>query len=143
MSHPENLSGGRELMVPSRLLYGVVPECILDTYRFWQDESVSPFGEDPSWAMRGYRRLRGYPLEEDGEFIMQIEFRGTGSWQHAMNPDPAAAQFPGAIEITGLPGRTVQVRRFAKSAVEREYRRLQKVPLFETPLPPSVFIYLS
>ena len=87
LAHPKNLSAGRETMVPPRLLYGLVPQCLLDTYRFWQDESVAPYGEPASPAMRGYRRLRGYPLDEDGEHIILIEMRGSGSWQHFVSPD--------------------------------------------------------
>ena len=38
-THEDNLSGGRETFVPKRLLYGSIPDCLLDEYRFWQDES--------------------------------------------------------------------------------------------------------
>ena len=34
--HELNLSGGQETMVPARFLYGLLPECLLDQYRFWQ-----------------------------------------------------------------------------------------------------------
>ena len=30
---------GRETFIPKRLLFGIVPDCILSEYRFWQDES--------------------------------------------------------------------------------------------------------
>jgi hypothetical protein len=37
--HPDNFSGGKETLVPARLLYGVVPQALLDSYIFWEDES--------------------------------------------------------------------------------------------------------
>ena len=40
--HHLNLSGGKETFVPRRLLAGMVPDALLDTYRFWQDESEAP-----------------------------------------------------------------------------------------------------
>ena len=33
-----NLSMGTETLIPSRLLYGVVPAALLEAYEFWQDE---------------------------------------------------------------------------------------------------------
>jgi len=42
--HHLNLSGGKEVLVPSRLLYGIVPDALLDAYTFWQDESRIPMG---------------------------------------------------------------------------------------------------
>jgi hypothetical protein len=83
--HHLNFSGGKEVLVPSRLLYGVVPDALLDSYTFWQDESIVPEGitidqfED---AMRGYKRLRGYPKEDDGEFMIFIEFTSVGSYEN-------------------------------------------------------------
>lgn len=88
--HHLNLSGGKEVLVPSRLLHGVVPEALLDAYTFWQDESVVPEGttiDQYEAAMRGYKRLRGYPKEEDGEFIIFIEFISVGSYEnHFLSP---------------------------------------------------------
>ena len=57
--YPENLSGGEETFIPSRLLYGLVPCALLDTHKFWQDE------ED---------NLRGYPHEE-GPYIIYVRLR--------------------------------------------------------------------
>lgn len=34
--HKKNLSGGKEVLVPSRLLYGLIPDALLDAYTFWQ-----------------------------------------------------------------------------------------------------------
>lgn len=83
--HHLNFSGGREVLVPSRLLYGVIPEALLDAYIFWQDESVVPQGtviDQYETAMRGYKRIRGYPKEEDGEYIVFIEFNSIGSFEN-------------------------------------------------------------
>lgn len=83
--HHLNYSGGKEVLVPSRLLYGVVPDALLDTYTFWQDESVVPEGTTVDQfenAMRGYKRLRGYPKEEDGEYMIFIEFTSVGSYEN-------------------------------------------------------------
>ena len=44
----ENLSGGTETFLPARLLYGIVPQVLLDNFLFWQDE------ED---------NVRGYPMD--------------------------------------------------------------------------------
>lgn len=105
-----NLSGGVETFVPKRLLLGVVPQSILDSYLFWQDEALEPTGvltgvshggeadssDDDSPAHDdvddsaelpslnpGYRRLRGYPREDAKgceDTIVLIEFQTVGSW---------------------------------------------------------------
>jgi hypothetical protein len=57
----------------------------LDAYTFWQDESVVPEGtaiDRFEEAMRGYKRLRGYPKEEDGECMIFIEFTSVGSYEN-------------------------------------------------------------
>ena len=49
-----NLSLGRETYLPSRLLYGLVPQALLDTHAFWQDEDDhvrgSPRGMAQGWT---------------------------------------------------------------------------------------------
>ena len=44
-----NLSFGTETYIPARLLAGVLPQTLLETHRFWQDEDD---------------QLRGYPIHE-------------------------------------------------------------------------------
>ena len=44
---PENLSGTEEQFVPARLLYGLLPQALLDTYHFWQDDDDN---------LRGYHK---------------------------------------------------------------------------------------
>ena len=87
--HHANISGGRETLVPERLLYGVVPHALLDSFRFWEDESLAPRGTKPAdfaRLSRGYKRLLGYPIEEEGEQMMIVEFQFTGSWTDFIPP---------------------------------------------------------
>lgn len=87
--HIKNLSGGKEVLVPSRLLYGLIPDALLDAYTFWQDESIVPQGttiDDFAMASRGYKRLRGYPKEEDGEFMIFVETSCIGSFDENISP---------------------------------------------------------
>lgn len=55
--YEENLSGGVEVYIPDRLLYGIVPQALLDAYMFWQDE------ED---------NIRGYARDKNGPYILYI-----------------------------------------------------------------------
>lgn len=90
--HLKNLSGGKEVLVPSRLLYGLVPDALLDAYTFWQDESIVPQGtsmDDFATACVGYKRMRGYPKEEDGEYIIFIETTCVGSYDEHISPTNA------------------------------------------------------
>ena len=69
-SHPNNLSGGPEMYVPPRLLYGVVPHCLFEAYDFYQDESS--IGD---MRGNGTRKVRGYPKDEDAtRTIVFVEF---------------------------------------------------------------------
>ena len=34
-----NDGGGKEVLVPSRFLYGIIPQCLLVPFRFWRDEA--------------------------------------------------------------------------------------------------------
>ncbi len=38
-AHQCNLSGGRETLVPPYLLHGLLPQALLETHLFWQDET--------------------------------------------------------------------------------------------------------
>lgn len=58
--HPLNISGGKEVFIPERFLHGLVPQALLDAYRFWKDESRAPRGFDPSSPpSMGHKRLLG------------------------------------------------------------------------------------
>ncbi|KAH8067982.1 hypothetical protein JL721_7202 [Aureococcus anophagefferens] len=58
-AHADNLSGGVETYTPPRLLRGLIPETLLDDFRFWRDES------DP--AAFGREVFRGYALDDGGD----------------------------------------------------------------------------
>lgn len=109
--HKNNLSGGRETFVPSRLLFGVVPAALLNSYNFWSDESVVPKGsrtEEIFQSCRNYKRLRGYPVEEDGEYIIIVEFIYTGNWTDIAGKGSQSKRGE-FVQCTGLPGRTVTI----------------------------------
>ena len=151
--HPLNLSGGKEVLVPSRFLYGVLPDALLDNYNFWQDESVcsaeflSLFqagqgaeggNPDNTPMLPGYKFLRGYPQEEGDEYMMLVEFQQVGSISEAMTTtkDMTSSTTSNDINIvnngyvvqsTGLPGRVVSVTRRPKKLVEAEFKFRQKI----------------
>ena len=108
-AHPENLSGSKETLVPTRFLYGLLPHCIMIRHRFWRDET---------------NVLRGYPLKLDlksgewqpdlkGEYILLVVFRKVEK-----------------VQCTGLRGRTLRVTRVKREALESEYRRRQRLASF-------------
>ncbi|KAH9261268.1 hypothetical protein BASA81_000972 [Batrachochytrium salamandrivorans] len=97
--HVDNLSNGKETLIPTRFLLGLVPHCLLEAYRFWRDESRST-----ARGRLGYVRMLGYPLDEADEFMIQIELQAQKQ-----------------VEICGgLPSRTVRVVRRLKSDVAKE-----------------------
>jgi hypothetical protein len=127
--HHLNISGGRETLVPARFLYGVVPHALLDAFRFWEDESMAPRGtkpEDFAKLSRGYKRLLGYPIVEEGEFMMIVEFRYTGSWTDFV-PPALNANSPNVVQSTGFPGRTVRITRRPKKIMLENFQRRQRV----------------
>jgi thiol-disulfide isomerase/thioredoxin len=102
-AHDSNLSHGREYYVPECLLYGLFPQALLDTHRFWQDET-------PSGAI-GHKRLRGYPKEKSGDHLLLVDIM----------QDSAINQ------VTGRPQRIVRVERRNFTAAEQIFRLLEKV----------------
>lgn len=116
-SHPANLSGGIETYCPPRLLRGVIPDALLDEFRFWRDDSKTPVPD---------MRLRGYPLREDAftphatataadedlgvkDELIIVEFGSTGT---------------ATLEVTGRVERTVRIER---RSLAMERRRLQEI----------------
>ena len=127
--HHLNISGGRERLVPSRLLYGAVPHALLDAYTFWQDESIAPQGTLPgdlSTACRGYKRMLGYPDEEDEDTMVIVEFMCTGSWTDFLAP-AAHTNAPFVVQATGFPGRTVRITRRSRSVMEADFKQRQRI----------------
>lgn len=127
-----NLSGGRETFIPVRLLYGVVPQALLDAYMFWRDESSSPRNTfvDYREQLSGYQRLRGYPIDKDGEHIIFVEIHNIGSWERfsGVKPsrvDPSTTEQ--TLECTGFPGRSVRISRRLKKDVESEFHQYCRI----------------
>ena len=54
----QNLSGGLETLVPERLLYGTIPQALLEQFIFWQDESDN---------------LLGYPKDDKSPYLIEVE----------------------------------------------------------------------
>lgn len=129
--HNLNISGGRETLVPSRLLYGVVPHALLDAYRFWEDESMVPRGtrpEDIARCARGYKRLLGYPIDEDGEHMIVVEFGFTGSWTDFIPPSSTGIiNSANVLQSTGFPGRTVRITKKLKKVMIENFQRRQRI----------------
>jgi len=170
-AHPDNVSGGKETYIPDRMLFGIVPECLLNEYYFWMDETweseckvpCNLFGsvdeeksnqkaendapaqqqnkakrarkkktQNTREGYRSIRILRGYPRDEDGEYIILCEFRDVGSWLELMRrkPGEAGANKDTGIESTGgLPGSTVRITRFSKTAYKKHFEDKQNVAL--------------
>jgi thiol-disulfide isomerase/thioredoxin len=113
-----NLSFGTETYIPARLLSGVLPETLLDTHRFWQDE------ED---------QLRGYPIvdEKDADKKNKAE-SGTSKGEsmmiyvnlaagcHVATHGLHWASMRASPEINLPPGRAV-VLRLKMSRLEKEH----------------------
>jgi hypothetical protein len=104
-NHELNLSRSRETLVPTCLLLGLIPEALLDSHRFWQDETTVP-------GALNFRRLRGYPLEHSADYILIVDvFNETAK----------------TCAVTGLPERTVRIERRNFEAVTRNFRLFQKI----------------
>lgn len=128
--HVLNISGGREKLIPSRLLYGVIPDALLEAYRFWEDESIAPRGtksEDISRFSLGYKRMLGYPLEEDGEYMIIVEFQYTGSWTDFHTPVTLNQNSPFILQSTRFPGRTVRITRRLKSTMMESFQMRTRI----------------
>ena len=149
-AHPDNWSGGQETLVPKRLLFGVIPDCLHDKYRFWQDASLFNWKSSLSRDTQAshHKRLRGYPRSgESAEHILIVEFSALGNWDAFAAPKcdvkerasilgdaqraPTDAMFcarqSGRSGATHNPGRTVRVYRVPRAEAEEEFKRHQKV----------------
>jgi len=67
-SHEQNMSGGQETYLPSHLLSGLIPDALLNEFRFWYDES---------WETELLIPVRGEEEEEakDAEIQLSSEKR--------------------------------------------------------------------
>lgn len=105
--HHLNRSGGREIFVPSRLLQGALPDALLDAYHFWQDESAAPQNvnqEQIRQAELGYKKLRGYPVKDDDDYMLIVEMKFNGSWLDFNRPRLAASTRPRSCSAQYCPG---------------------------------------
>ncbi|KAJ8602501.1 hypothetical protein CTAYLR_001253 [Chrysophaeum taylorii] len=125
-SHPANLSGGVETYIPPRLLAGLVPEALLDVFRFWRDESRLAAPPDT--------RLRGYPLREDA-----VPSGGTRTSNNDDEDDlgggkddiivfvEMASTGIAPLACTGRQERTVRVSRRSLAGEKRRFHDLQRL----------------
>jgi hypothetical protein len=119
-SHVENLSGGDETLVPAHLLLGLVPSSLLETYRFWQDQT-----HRKDYRANGERTLRGYPLDDATATIIIVKMAPLGDWQRM----GARVSNP-TYETTGLPGRTVKIMRKSKEGLTRSVQKWRRIANF-------------
>ena len=109
-THADNLSGGVETYTPPRLLRGLIPETLLDDFRFWRDES------DP--AAFGREVFRGYALDDGGD----DDDDDAGSKEASDDLIVVELVDHGgckALTCTGLVGRSARVARVSKAAAKR------------------------
>eukprot|EP00808_Paulinella_micropora_P006835 g75373.t1 len=143
-----NLSGGVETFMPARLLFGLLPESLLDSYHFWRDQSTAPPGQTDGVIWPGYVRLRGYPKpvpanNNDNEMSQE------GMFELSPSPAPSstssstaqaeefmllieleASARPGSVQpvaITKLPGRTVRVLRVPRQELVDEFMGREQI----------------
>jgi hypothetical protein len=118
-----NLSFGTETYIPARLLAGVLPQTLLETHRFWQDEDD---------------QLRGYPIEEDrddgkhdnGEGApskreSMLIFVNLAAGAHVATHGSKWASVRASPETNLPPGRAV-VMRFELSRLTAEHARVSQ-----------------
>lgn len=105
VNHELNLSGSKEALVPKCVLLGLIPEALLDSHRFWQDQTSMP-------GVPNYRRLRGYPVESLADYLLLVDVFNETSGPNA---------------VTGLPERMVRVERRNYNAVGRNFKIIQRI----------------
>jgi len=137
-SHPENLSGGRETFVPERLLYGALPCCLFEKYRFWHDETWESACLVPSDGgtkksrfhvpiSKITRVIRGYPLNESEDSMLLIHIQPVdGGRSHQMRGSPTG---PGIDALGGEPGTVIRVTKVSKSAYRSKYLKKECMAL--------------
>ena len=112
-------------MVPARLMYGIVPQCLLDEYTFWEDESSAAGSPEKDPGGASFKRIRGYPKVADGLHLLIVELRRRGSWLNVAKGTSTSSE--STVEITGLPGRTCRVTRVPLARAKAEFQELQKI----------------
>lgn len=162
-SHTGNFSGGTETFVPKRLLLGIIPQSLLDSYLFWQDEAIEPTGVLSGVASAvleggdipspdgdgmlpslnpGYRRLRGYPRDDAkgvDDTIILVEFQTIGSWDDTQDffaafGNAEASAPSDKIDVTRMPGRTLRVSRLPLGLVKEDIEQRRRIAACLEPL---------
>ena len=113
-AHALNLSGGRETFVPAHLLYGMIPQALLDTHRFWQDET--PPGHN------NRKRLRGYPQAAGCQNLLLVDIYGSDSKSITGRPERVAR-----VESRKLTAAKIEFDRHAKVAAKIEALQVRNV----------------
>ncbi|MAT98943.1 MAG: hypothetical protein CL608_17505, partial [Anaerolineaceae bacterium] len=140
----QNLSLGTETYIPSRLLYGVLPQALLDKHAFWQDETDQLRGY-PAAGVAGSDRGAGADgLASDDVILVRL---GTGGHvalfggkfdrvrlaDHGLSPTRAL--------VLRLKRRRLQAERVhAMAALEAIENFLRAASILEGPFEPSFTI---
>lgn len=141
------MSGGKEILIPSRLLYGLIPQTLLDVYTFYQDESICPSSTTlesfdgatryailfihnrciAQWFKIQYvtyiERLRGYPTgTNDENYVIVVEIQDTPwKWNDFSANQSNELSDEYLVQITKLPGRTVKIFARPKQKIEKNF----------------------
>uniref|UniRef100_A0A7S1J653 ubiquitinyl hydrolase 1 n=1 Tax=Eutreptiella gymnastica TaxID=73025 RepID=A0A7S1J653_9EUGL len=90
---PQNRSGTQEQFLPARLLYGLVPQALLEKYTLWQDDND---------------HIRGYPIEGVEDHYLAIDLDDPLTLDHRAVERSLAARVR-LVPVPGdVPKRTIQ-----------------------------------
>ena len=72
----------------------------------------------------GYKRMLGYPIDDnDGEYMIIIEFQNIGSWIDFISPSiETNLNCTQIIQSTRFPGRTIRITRRLKSVMMETFQ---------------------
>jgi hypothetical protein len=108
--HSRNLSGGVETYVPDRLLFGVLPEALLDAKLAKDHKDRVKLYDRWEWWQGEDDTLRGYPVSEDQQHILV-----------------ASLESVEVVDCVKVQGTGARVRRLSRFKVEREYSEVIKL----------------
>ena len=104
--HSENLSGSRETFVPTCLLLGLIPEALLESHCFWQDQTRVP-------GNTNYRRLRGYPRESEAvDYMLAVDL---------------FVKTTGTNAVTGIPELSTRVEKKNYETAKRNFQLFKSI----------------
>lgn len=127
--HNLNLSGGKELFLSPRFLYGLIPHALLDAYSFWRSEGLAPVGTpvEQLHKYRGYQRLLGYPNDTEGEFMIIVEILYTEKSETVRDENYVDPAYGYLVQCTSRPGRTVKVTRRPRLLFTADFQQRQQI----------------